>query len=267
MVHTTQRKLQLPLKMQQNAILDGMDEGIRRILGYTHGLKHTKPEYMLTVSVADKLRDLNVIPYEGLKIELEKPTDEILKAIVMDRKHHAQCLNLQGKKSTRKADSKIKSPYKKVVEDAMRWKKEISAKLRYGKVDIFASVDIMANSPAEHLIIIEVKREEPSLREMKKDIKRLEGFIICSLHSKSNVIGHLTFFTLTPKTDEEIKKTFCENLDKKISIEVESKRIEGETSQIDYIDDRGTPIHYIEGISHIYIHCISLKLKNSISET
>lgn len=284
-------KSQLPLKIQQDAILAGMEEGIDRILRYSHSIKDTKPEYLLTISIADKLSDLNVTPYDARKIEVEKPTSQVTDAIIINFFHLLQCYRRKSPPADLKVLEKLKR-YERKSRHLLNWRRGIikkSAVLRKGKVDIFVSVDIAANTPAEHLMVVEVKREWPEIlqknsedtkyhkreiqrsrsrrasfeREIKKDIKRLEEFIVCSQYSKSDLTGHLTFFTLKKESCKNIKKQFCSKLDQQISVTVKNKYTEGNPLQFDDIDDSGEPLYYVDGIPHFYIYCISLKLKRT----
>ena len=291
--NSMKKKCKLPLKIQQDTILDGMENGVGRIWRYNKSIEHTKPEYLLTISVADKLSNLNIIPYEEIKIEVEKPTGQVTKAIVIDYFDLTQSFfGSKKKRPTPLRGFEALKRREKIKKRLLNWRHKVikkSAVSRKGRVDIFASINITA-TPTEQLIVVEVKREQPEVikrtkedsvrrkdeikrsrtrrssfeREIKKDIKRLGEFILCGRYSKSDLTGHLTFFTLKKETHKSIKTRFCSQLDQqKISVTVKSKYVEGDLPQLDDIDSDGVEHYCLEGIPYFYVYCISLKLKSA----
>lgn len=127
----------------QDVISKGIQSGVKRHFRYTKNLYKIKPEYLLTVSIADELSNgFEEIGGLDIEIQLEEPTREI-----------------SGKLLAKKIG------YKKYFES--RKKHKVG---RPGKVDICIESD-------SNLWIIEIKGFDPSKSELKKEIKRLTDFL------------------------------------------------------------------------------------------
>ncbi|MEA0907767.1 hypothetical protein QT917_000750 [Xanthomonas campestris pv. campestris] len=123
-------------------ISQGIQDGINRHWRYTKNLFQIKPEYLLTISVADAITDgFSNIHGMDLTIKLEEPTKSI-------------CFNLMSN----------------AVGLREYFKRERHKVSRRGKVDIFVEHE-------RNCWIIELKGFDPSLTEIRKDLVRLAEFL------------------------------------------------------------------------------------------
>ncbi len=123
-------------------IMDGIKRGVDRHWRFTKNLLRIKPEYLLTVSVADALTDgFNNICGLDLEIKLEEPTRAISTDLLL-------------------AAVGWRNFFKSIVAPVTR----------RGKVDIYVTHN--ADS-----WIIELKGFDPSAAEIQKDLVRLQEFL------------------------------------------------------------------------------------------
>lgn len=156
-------------------IFRGMKYGVNRHWRYTKDLLKVKPEYLLTVTVADEIANCGINDISGLEllIKLEEPTYKI-----------AAHLWMGG------------VGYKRYFKERISWKG------RRGKVDIFIQHEMNNNCH-----IVELKNFDPSVPELRKELKRfIDMFQIntevnplksCHLAfpSKTNINGRLEKYT------------------------------------------------------------------------
>lgn len=143
------------------AILSGINRGVNRHWRFAKNMLQIRPEYLLTVSVADELTN-GACGIDGLDllIKLEEPT----KSISFNLLRNAIGLRAY-----------FKAPKHKCV--------------RKGKVDIFVEHDSTC-------WIIELKGFDPSVAEINKDIVRLVDFLSVN-DWRNNCLGaYLAFPTL-----------------------------------------------------------------------
>lgn len=152
-------------------IIDGLKQGIDRHWRYTKNLLNVKPEYLLTVSVADALTDgFDGICGLDLEIKLEEPTRRLWGSLWINAVGYKNYFPLVKQKEYEK--------YKMI---------------RKGKVDIY----VECNSESW---IIELKGFNPSADEIRKEIVRLTQFIAAN-EQKINagvVILHFQHYWIEP---------------------------------------------------------------------
>ncbi|WP_374426090.1 hypothetical protein [Ideonella dechloratans] len=143
-------------------LIEGLQGGVDRHWRYTKDLLKIKPEYLLTVSVADALTDgFDNIHGLDLVIKLEEPTSNICWHLV----HSAV-----GFKNWKKANRHSVN--------------------RKGKVDIFVEHQ-------KRSWIIELKGFNPSDAELRKDLIRIAQFLAANNWTHHCDGGYLAFPTTT----------------------------------------------------------------------
>lgn len=160
--------LRQPLSTQdiEQQILLGLQRGVDRYWRYTKELFKVKPEYLLTISVADALSEgVGTASGLDLEIRLEEPTRRVASNILMD---------------------------------AVGWKsyfKEAKPTIsRKGKVDIY----LVAEAAGSH--VIELKGFDPSGSEIRKDVQRLLEFLVVNGLKNRCWSGHLAFPATTDRS-------------------------------------------------------------------
>lgn len=149
----------------EDQLLAGLKAGVDRHWRYTKELLHIKPEYLLTVAVADALTD-GFENFHGMDIQirLEEPTKSVLFDLVTSS-----------------------SGFKK-------WFKEARPKIsRKGKVDIFVITNTTRHA-------VELKGFDPSASELEKDLVRLREFLAVNDGANRLEGCHVVFPTLTNRT-------------------------------------------------------------------
>ncbi len=146
----------------EEQLLNGLKAGVDRHWRYTKELLHIKPEYLLTVAVADALTD-GFEHFHGLDIQirLEEPTKSVLFDLVT---------RASGLKKWFKAE-----------------KPKISRK---GKVDIFVMAETTCHA-------VELKGFDPSATEVEKDLDRLQQLLVVNDGANKLASCHVVFPTLT----------------------------------------------------------------------
>lgn len=150
----------------EQQILLGLQRGVDRYWRYTKELFKVKPEYLLTISVADALSEgVGTVSGLDLEIRLEEPTRRVASSILMD---------------------------------AVGWKRYFKAAKptisRKGKVDIY----LVAEAAGSH--VIELKGFNPSGSELRKDVQRLLEFLgVNGLQNRCGS-GHLAFPATTDRS-------------------------------------------------------------------
>ncbi len=149
----------------EERILTGLKAGVDRHWRYTKELLHIKPEYLLTVAVADVLTEgFDNIHGLDIQIRLEEPT----KSVVFDVLSTAIGLK--------------------------KWFKVGKPKIsRKGKVDIFVVTEKTRHA-------IELKGFDPSAPELVKELVRFQEFLAINDGVNSLVSCHVIFPTLTDRT-------------------------------------------------------------------
>jgi len=122
-------------------LLNGIDAGVLRQWSYTKNLLKIKPEYLLTISVADELsKGIDDCDCLDILIKLEEPVNKIASGSLL-----------------------------KQVGFNQYFKESQKPKNKQGKVDIF--VESGANN-----YIIELKGIDPTSTEVKKELLRFISF-------------------------------------------------------------------------------------------
>lgn len=190
-------------------IIDGIKRGVRRHWRYTKNLLCIKPEYLLTISVADALTEgFDNISGLDLEIKLEEPTKAICSDLI---------INAVGFKAY------FKAPKHKVS--------------RKGKVDIYVKQNAKS-------WIIELKGFDPSAAEINKEVIRLLEFL--SANEGTNKCGgcFLAFPTATDrKTWIESTLTKASKM-QSFQVFVSSEKVVTEEEPED-----GIPVYYVNCIA------------------
>lgn len=188
----------------EDQLLDGLKAGVNRHWRYAKELLQIKPEYLLTVSVADQLTE-GFDNFSGIdvQIRLEEPT----KSVAFDLLSGAIGLN--------------------------KWFKAEKPKIsRKGKVDIFATTQ-------NNCFVIEIKGFDPSANELKKEFIRLQEFLAINGGRNKLTNCHVVFPTLTDRS-LWIQKCANKSIDQSTTtVTVKSLRIE-----TDEDPDDGIPCYY-----------------------
>lgn len=192
--------------MQLNEIiLLGLKVGVERHWKYTKEYLNIKPEYLLTVSVADELINNGFDSISGLDIQLdlEKPTKEIAFEIFIQ------------------------------FAGFDKWFSGLRPKIkRKGKVDIFLNAH-------KKFYAIELKGFDPSATQINKEFERLSQFF--EINNYRNNL-HSSFVAFPTKTDKTkwINKLVKEKFDSNIySVNItNNKEITGSNPE------DGIPVYY-----------------------
>ena len=192
-------------------IMDGIKKGVTRHWGYTKNLLHIKPEYLLTVSVADAMTQgfENVCGLD-LEIKLEEPTHAISADLLMNAVGYPNY---------------FKSPKNKVS--------------RKGKVDIYVKHAYDRRSWA-----IELKGFDPSRTEVDKEITRLLEFLATNNGNNYCCGCYLAFPTMTNEKAWIEKSLLKAKAGSRFQLAISSDRVETEEDPED-----GIPVYYINCIS------------------
>ena len=191
-------------------IIDGIKKGVTRHWGYTKNLLRIKPEYLLTVSVADSLTNgFENICGLDLKIKLEEPT----RAICADLLINAVGFNAY-----------FKSPKHKVS--------------RKGKVDIYVKHDTRS-------WVIELKGFDPSVTEIDKEIIRLLEFLAANNGNNKCCGCYLAFPTSTDKKTWIERSLVKAKAVPQFQLSVFSERVETGEDPED-----GIPVYYVTDVTH-----------------
>lgn len=140
----------------------GIDAGIKRHWRYTKEMFNVKPEYLMTIAVADALSN----GYDGIdgievQIRLEYPTKHIAYQLVADATSLKQWLLV-------KKDVKIE---------------------RKGRADILAT----AHKKSQ---LVELKGFDPSKAQIEKELVRIQEFFMLNSGDNALVAGHIVFPSL-----------------------------------------------------------------------
>ena len=190
-------------------IIDGIKKGVSRHWGYTKNLLRIKPEYLLTVSVADALTcGFESVCGLDLEIKLEEPTHAICADLLM---------NAVG------FSAYFKAPKHKVS--------------RKGKVDIYVKNN-------DRSWVIELKGFDPSVAEIDKEIIRLLEFLAAN-NSNNKCGGCFLAFPSSTNRITWIEKILAKaNAVPNIRLSVSSERVETDEAPED-----GIPVYYANCIS------------------
>lgn len=190
-------------------IIDGIASGVCRHWRYTKNLLRIKPEYLLTISVADAL----TLGFDGisgldLEIKLEEPTKSICADLI---------INAVG------LSAYFKSPKHKVG--------------RKGKVDIYVKYNAKS-------WIVELKGFDPSGAEINKEIIRLLEFL--SANGGRNQCGgcFLAFPTAIDRKSWIETKLAKVSVLQSLQVSFSSKRVETQEDPED-----GVPVYYVNCIA------------------
>jgi hypothetical protein len=149
----------------EDRLLAGLKAGVDRHWRYTKELLHIKPEYLLTIAVADELTN-GFDSFHGIDIQirLEEPT----KSVAFDL--------LSGSIGLKK------------------WFKAVKPTIsRKGKVDIFIITTLSRHA-------IELKGFDPSAPELKKELIRLQEFLLVNGGDNKLESCHVVFPTLIDRS-------------------------------------------------------------------
>lgn len=190
-------------------IVDGIKKGVSRHWRYTKNLLRIKPEYLLTVSVADALTDgFENICGLDLEIKLEEPTHAICADLLINAIGFANY---------------FKAPKHKIS--------------RKGKVDIYVKHN-------EQSWIIELKGFDPSAGEIDKEIIRCVEFMATNNGNHKCGGCFLAFPSLTDKTTWIEKIMGKASSMQEIQLSASTERIETDEDPED-----GIPVYYANCIS------------------
>lgn len=160
--HSTVSHISIPFTQIAPQIHDGIKFGVDRQWNFAKELLCIKPEYLLTVSVADELsRQLCL----QTRVALEETTKDVVFAIRMS---------------------------------ALGWTDYFAQKSlwngRRGKVDIFLSRNASRSrmTPTE-VCVVELKNLDPPKVEIVKDIKRLISLLMLTPAASPMNVGYLAF--------------------------------------------------------------------------
>ena len=193
-----------PMRVHER-ILDGIKQGVKRHWRYTKNLRNIKPEYLLTISVADELTEgFDGICGLDLEIRLEEPT----KAVSVD-------LMI----TTLGYQAYFKSPKHKVK--------------RKGKVDIY----VKHNDATSW--VVELKGFDPSATETNKEMVRLIEFLEANNGSNHCAGCFLAFPTLTDRKNWIEKKLEKLSVSPQLRITLLSERVVTDEGA-----DDGIPVYY-----------------------
>ncbi|MEJ1126433.1 hypothetical protein V9L20_02580 [Variovorax sp. CCNWLW225] len=190
----------------------GLDAGVKRHWRYAKEMFDIKPEYLMTIAVADALSD-GYDNVNGLDVEirLERPTHkavyQVLEGFVTNKQWFA------------------------IRKDA------VGSILRKGKVDVIATA-------AKQIHLVELKGFDPAKGQIKKEIERFQDFF--GLNKGTNAVrgGHVVFPSKT--SCEKRLKVYGSTLimDPALTFEVICrKQVTGEDSQ------DGIPAYFTNSIS------------------
>lgn len=146
-------------------VLEGLEKGVDRHWRYTKEMFNIKPEYLLTVAVADALADgYDNISGIDVQVRLEASTQTVAYTIVQE------------------ATS---------IKDWFRVKKELKLS-RTGRTDVFAIANRQNN-------IVELKGFDPNKAQLEKELLRVQE--IFSINEGTNTLagGHVAFPSLTDR--------------------------------------------------------------------
>lgn len=190
-------------------IIDGIKKGVCRHWRYTKNLLRIKPEYLLTISVADALTDgFDNINGLDLEIKLEEPTKAICADLLINAVGHS---------------AYFKSPKHKVS--------------RKGKVDIYVKHGIKS-------WIIELKGFNPSEAQIKKEVIRLLEFLSVN-DGHNNCDGcFLAFPTITDRKSSIESKLANESHLQSFQVSVSSEGVKTGEDPED-----GVPFYYVNCIA------------------
>ena len=190
-------------------IVDGIKNGVWRHWRYTKNLLRIKPEYLLTISVAEALTDgFDNISGLDLEIKLEEPTKAICADLI---------INAVG------LDAYFKSPKHKVG--------------RKGKVDIYVKHNAKS-------WIVELKGFDPSEAEINKEVIRLLEFLSANGGTNKCVGCFLAFPTATDrKSWIESKLTKVSSM-QSFQVSLSCEKVETEEDPED-----GIPVYYVNCIA------------------
>lgn len=193
----------------EDQILAGIKAGVFRHWCYTKDYLHIKPEYLLTVAVADELsKGFDDISGLDVVIRLEEPTKSAIFTLM------SEAVGLQRW---------VKGPRPKVS--------------RKGKIDIFVSTERTRYA-------VEMKGFDPSAPEMVKDLVRLQELLAINDGKNKMVSGHLAF-----PTQVDQGKWIRKHVDKSIDAakwRYEMKTIRHETGEE---PEDGIPCYFANCIS------------------
>lgn len=149
-------------------IIEGIQRGVDRHWSYNKDLLRVKPEYLLTISVADEIaKRFDGYSHEGLQIKVEESTFNISRDLTLN---------------------------------AVGWNKYFKTERhkvsRRGKVDIYVQdIDKAVFS------VIELKGFDPSLVEIRKDVVRLIEYVSTHFEVNKCLGCFLAYPTLTDKEE------------------------------------------------------------------
>lgn len=185
-------------------IISGIEKGVDKHWRYTKDLYHVKPEYLLTVSVADALTNgFDQICGIDLEIKLEEPTSVISADLLMNAVGLSNYFTTTKHKINRK-----------------------------GKVDIYVKHD-------SESWIIELKGFNPSATDIKKEIIRLLEFLSVNQYSNKCNGCYIAFPTSTDKKTWIEKQIAWANTQQQFKLSVISQLVETNENPED-----GIPCYY-----------------------
>jgi hypothetical protein len=154
-----------PLKIEDQ-ILAGLEAGVLRHWRYAKEFLHIKPEYLLTVAVADALSNgFASVSGIDVAIRLEEPTKNAIFTLM------SEAVGLQ---------QWVKGPRPTIS--------------RKGKIDIFVSTE-------KARYAVELKGFDPSSIEVTKDLVRLQELLAINNGNNKMVSGHVAFPTQVDQRD------------------------------------------------------------------
>ena len=185
--------------------MNGVEEGVDTHWRLRKHLTNIKPEYLLTVAVADCLASRSLEGVDG-DIELESSTWNVSYHCLTASLGLAQWIGIRRlwRKHDKASAAREKMPADpqrvnalEVIENDLKAAPTVQV-TRPGKVDIFVKLHT-----GDHYVI-ELKGFDPSDRQIRLDLERLRDFLLLNNGNNSLTAGFLLYPVLT-KSDTRLK--------------------------------------------------------------
>lgn len=169
-------------------ILEGINMGMDRQRNYAKDLLKIRPEYLLTVSVADAI----ILGFDGIsgldvRLRLEAPTAKVRREIVLEQ-----------------------------VKWNEYFQSDITPVSRSGFVDIFVQTPTAS-------YVVELKNIDPSSEEIAKEVVRLGELLLVNNGNNHCETCHIGFPTCTDE-QKRIGDTVGKNIDHRLSYVINETR-------------------------------------------
>lgn len=188
----------------KDRIIEGVMLGIDRQWRYAKDLLKIRPEYLLTVSVADRIiQGFDDVSGMDVTLRLEVPTSKLRRDIVLNR---------------------------------VGWNRYFSSHV--GPVSRPGWVDIYVQTPAADYVV-ELKNVDPSPREIGKEVVRLGELLLVNNGDNHCEACHIAFPTLRDEL-RRIREKVGNKIDRRLSFDVSAP---GRVDTGEDPED-GAPVYY-----------------------